>query len=169
MLGSVLHSTVAGMYLPGKYSVLVKEESSFVSPFFADDILTVTENGYGKRSLIGEYRITNRGGKGVINIKTSDRNGKVVSIKTVKDNHELMLISKKGKIIRISASNISQVGRNAQGVRIMKFDDDKLVSVARIITTNVNSNKNLIAEVAIKIITIEKDNKFWDEVRFSCG
>ena len=104
-----------------------------------DDILTVTENGYGKRSLIGEYRITNRGGKGVINIKTSDRNGKVVSIKTVKDNHELMLISKKGKIIRISASNISQVGRNAQGVRIMKFDDDKLVSVARIITTNDNA------------------------------
>src|SRR3989344_1164432 len=103
-----------------------------------DTLLTITENGYGKRSLLKEYRLTNRGGKGVINIKTSDRNGKVVSIKTVKDSHELMFISKKGKIIRTSAKDISQVGRNTQGVRIMKVDDDKLVTVARVIQNNTN-------------------------------
>src|SRR3989344_409324 len=103
-----------------------------------DTLLTITENGYGKRSLLKEYRLTNRGGKGVINIKTSDRNGKVVSIKTVKDSHELMFISKKGKIIRTSAKDISQVGRNTQVVRIMKVDDDKLVTVARVIQNNTN-------------------------------
>ncbi|MBS3149953.1 DNA gyrase subunit A [Candidatus Woesearchaeota archaeon] len=113
-----------------------------LATFDDDSLLTVTENGYGKRSLINEYRITNRGGKGVINIKTSERNGKVVSIKTVKNNHELMLISKKGKIIRVNASSISQVSRNTQGVKIMKVEDDKLVSVARIITNNDQTESN---------------------------
>lgn len=113
-----------------------------LATFDDDSLLTVTENGFGKRSLIGEYRITNRGGKGVINIKTSDRNGKVVAIKTVKDNHELMLISKKGKIIRVTAKGISQVGRNTQGVKIMKVDEDKIVSIARIILSNNETSLN---------------------------
>ncbi len=99
-----------------------------------DTLLTATENGYGKRSLIEDYRIIRRGGKGVINIKTSGRNGKVVAIKTVKDDHELMFITKKGILIRTGVSEISVVGRNTQGVRLMKLDsNDKLVNVARII------------------------------------
>lgn len=105
-----------------------------------DTLLTITENGYGKRSLVSEYRIIGRGGKGVINIKTSGRNGKVVAIKTVKDDHELMCITKNGIIIRTNASDISTIGRNTQGVRIMKIDDkDKVINLARIIN-NHNSN-----------------------------
>ncbi|MBS3108257.1 DNA gyrase subunit A [Candidatus Woesearchaeota archaeon] len=106
------------------------------------NILTVTENGYGKRTEIGEYRHIRRGGKGVINIQTSERNGDVVGIKTVKDNDEIMLISKNGVIIRVPVSDISIVGRNTQGVRIMKLDDkDKVKTIARVITEN-NHNGN---------------------------
>ena len=97
-------------------------------------LLTITENGYGKRSSISEYRLINRGGKGVINIKTSSRNGKVVGIKTVADGHELMFITKKGIIIRTTTKDVSVIGRNTQGVRLMKLKDkDKVVAVARVI------------------------------------
>ena len=102
-------------------------------------LLTVTENGYGKRSEISEYRLTNRGGKGVINIKDVNRNGKVIAIRTVADDHELMFITKKGLAIRVNVKDINVIGRNTQGVRLMKLDsNDKLVSVARIISENNN-------------------------------
>lgn len=102
-----------------------------------DALLTVTENGYGKRSLVSEYRLIKRGGKGVINIKTTGRNGKVVAIKTVKDDHELMFISKKGILMRTIVNQISTIGRNTQGVRLMKLDEnDKVINVARIINHN---------------------------------
>jgi DNA gyrase subunit A len=97
-------------------------------------ILTVTENGYGKRSTIDDYRLIRRGGKGVINIKTSDRNGNVVSIKTVFDDDEIMLITKKGITIRIPCSTITTIGRNTQGFRIMKLDeDDKVADVVKVV------------------------------------
>jgi DNA gyrase subunit A len=100
-------------------------------------LLTVTENGYGKRTEIGDYRLTNRGGKGVINIKTSSRNGKVIGIRTVMDDHELMFITKKGMITRVSAKNISTIGRNTQGVRLMKLKPgDKVMSLARVINND---------------------------------
>ena len=97
-------------------------------------ILTVTETGYGKRSTIDDYRLIRRGGKGVINIKTSDRNGNVVSIKTVFDDDEIMLITKKGITIRIPCNTITTIGRNTQGFRIMKLDaDDKVADVVKVI------------------------------------
>ncbi|MBU1245676.1 MAG: DNA gyrase subunit A [Nanoarchaeota archaeon] len=97
-------------------------------------LLTVTENGYGKRSSISDYRLINRGGKGVINIKTSLRNGKVVGIKTVADDHELMFITKNGIIIRTTTKDVSVIGRNTQGVRLMKMKEkDKVVAVTRVI------------------------------------
>jgi len=100
-------------------------------------LLTATENGYGKRTSIAEYRLINRGGKGVINIKTSERNGKVIAIRTVDEHHELMFITKKGILVRTSVSEISSIGRNTQGVRLIKLkDNDKLVNVARIINNN---------------------------------
>ncbi|MBS3095628.1 DNA gyrase subunit A, partial [Candidatus Woesearchaeota archaeon] len=105
-------------------------------------LLTVTENGYGKRSKIDEYRLIRRGGKGVINMQTSERNGNVVGIKTVKDNDEIMLITKNGVIIRVPVSDVSVIGRNTQGVRIMKLDEnDKIKTVARVIAEN-NHNNN---------------------------
>ncbi|MBD3233407.1 MAG: DNA gyrase subunit A [candidate division Zixibacteria bacterium] len=100
-------------------------------------LLTVCEHGYGKRSPISAYRITNRGGKGIINIKTSERNGKVITIKEVVDEDELMLISYKGIIVRIAISTIKPIGRNTQGVKLMNLGKgDKIVDVARIAEEN---------------------------------
>ena len=94
-------------------------------------LLTVTENGYGKRTQISEYRLISRGGSGVINIQCSERNGNVVSIKSVSDKDELMFISQKGIIIRTKAAEVSIIGRNTQGVRVMKLEEsDKLVAAA---------------------------------------
>ena len=96
-------------------------------------LLTICENGYGKRTPVEEYRLQNRGGKGIIDIKTSDRNGKVVNLLAVKDDDEVMMITKDGQIVRTNVSGISVIGRNTQGVRCIALNDgDKLVSVARI-------------------------------------
>jgi DNA gyrase subunit A len=101
-------------------------------------LLTVTENGFGKRTPIGEYRLTNRGGKGIINIKTSERNGRVVSLCAVDENDELMLISRSGIIIRIAASGIAKIGRATQGVRLINLESgDKVVDVSKVVGENV--------------------------------
>ncbi len=98
-------------------------------------LLTVTENGYGKRTIISDYRLIKRGGKGVINIKTSSRNGNVIGIKTVLPHDEVMLVTQKGVVIRVPAEGISEVGRNTQGVRIMKLrEGEKVKSVTRIVS-----------------------------------
>ena len=105
-------------------------------------LLSVTENGYGKRSNISDYRVTNRGGKGVINIKANERNGKVVTIKEVVDEDELMLITQKGIIIRQPVKQIKAIGRNTQGVKLINLDPgDKLVDVARVVKGEENNNK----------------------------
>jgi DNA gyrase subunit A len=95
--------------------------------------LTVCEYGYGKRTDIEEYRLTRRGGKGVINIKATERNGKVVAVKAVTDDDELMLITAKGILLRTDLSQIREIGRATQGVRLIRpAEDDKVVAVARI-------------------------------------
>jgi DNA gyrase subunit A len=96
-------------------------------------LLTVCEKGYGKRTDFGEYAPHGRGGLGVLNIKTSDRNGKVVALAVVRDEEELMLLTAGGMIIRTPASAISTVGRNTQGVRLMTLEaGDRLASLARV-------------------------------------
>ena len=96
-------------------------------------LLTITENGYGKRTQISEYRLINRGGSGVINIQCSDRNGSVVSICSVTDNEDIIFISKNGIIIRVPSTDISVIGRNTQGVRIMKLEvNDKVVATVKV-------------------------------------
>ena len=96
-------------------------------------LLTVCENGYGKRTPVEEYRLQSRGGKGIIDIKTSDRNGKVVNLLAVGEDDEVMMITKDGQIVRTMVGGISVVGRNTQGVRCIALNDgDKLVGVARI-------------------------------------
>lgn len=96
-------------------------------------LLTICENGYGKRTPVEEYRLQSRGGKGIIDIRTSDRNGKVVNLLAVKDDDEVMMITKDGQIVRTKVEQISVVGRNTQGVRCISLTgDDKLVSVAKI-------------------------------------
>ena len=96
-------------------------------------ILSVTEQGYGKRTELDEYRIQTRGGIGIINIQTSDRNGKVVGIAHVTDEDELMLITQQGKILRMAARDIRTIGRATQGVRLIDIEgDDRAVSIARL-------------------------------------
>jgi DNA gyrase subunit A len=96
-------------------------------------ILSVTENGYGKRTPADEYRLTNRGGKGVINVKTTARNGKVVGISQVTEESEVMLISQYGKIIRIESKFIRESGRSAQGVRLLNVEPGDRVAAAVVI------------------------------------
>jgi DNA gyrase subunit A len=96
-------------------------------------LLTVTENGYGKRSSTYEYRRTNRGGQGITNIVTSDRNGGVVASFPVTPGEALMLVTDQGKVIRTTVGDIRIAGRNTQGVTIFRVDrHEKVVSVARI-------------------------------------
>ena len=80
-------------------------------------MLTVTENGYGKRTAIDDYRVQSRGGTGIINIQTTDRNGQVVGIAFVHDDDEVMLITQQGMILRMRAGDIREIGRATQGVR----------------------------------------------------
>jgi len=116
---------------------LKKEDDKVVGMVIAETgrtVLTITENGYGKRTPIEDYRLINRGGSGVINIKTTDRNGKVAVIKSVTDEDELMLISVNGQVIRTSTKFISIIGRNTQGVTLMRMKDgDKVTDAAKII------------------------------------
>ncbi|NOX21145.1 MAG: DNA gyrase subunit A [Nitrospirae bacterium] len=96
-------------------------------------LLTVTENGYGKRTRIEEYPVHRRGGKGVITIKVNEKIGKVVGILQVTDEDEIMLITNGGKLIRTQAENISVLGRNTQGVKLMDVGEgDKVVSVGKV-------------------------------------
>ena len=98
-----------------------------------DLILSVTENGFGKRTPAESYRLTNRGGKGVINLKTTDRVGKVVGIAQVDEKSEVMLISHYGKIIRMDSTTIRESGRNAQGVRLLQLEPGDRVAAAVVI------------------------------------
>jgi DNA gyrase subunit A len=96
-------------------------------------LLTVTENGYGKRTIIDEYRRTHRGGKGIIDIKTTERNGKVVAMLQVTDAEEVMIITNKGMIIRTRVAEVSLIGRNTQGVRLidLRQEGEKVVGATR--------------------------------------
>jgi DNA gyrase subunit A len=103
-------------------------------------ILSVTENGYGKRTPADEYRLTNRGGKGVINVKTTERVGKVVAIAQVDEASEVMLISHYGKIIRMDSTTIRESGRNAQGVRLLNMEPGDRVAAAVVIAPDAEPN-----------------------------
>ncbi|HEU0264908.1 MAG TPA: DNA gyrase C-terminal beta-propeller domain-containing protein, partial [Geobacterales bacterium] len=96
-------------------------------------LFTVSERGYGKRTDLSEYRLQSRGGKGIITIKTSERNGCVVDIMQVTDDKDLMLITNEGKILRVSVGDFSVIGRNTQGVRLMGMEEgERVVAVARL-------------------------------------
>ncbi len=96
-------------------------------------VLSVSENGYGKRTGLDEYRVQSRGGVGIINIHATDRNGRVVGIAYVHDDDELMLMTQQGKVLRMVARDIRTIGRATQGVRLIDMEpDDRVVSVARL-------------------------------------
>jgi DNA gyrase subunit A len=105
-------------------------------------ILSVTENGFGKRTPADEYRLTNRGGKGVINLKTTERVGKVVAIALVDEESQVMLISQYGKIIRMDSKTIRESGRNAQGVRLLQMEPGDRVAAAVVLAPEEEPNGN---------------------------
>jgi DNA gyrase subunit A len=97
-------------------------------------VLTVCENGYGKRTAADEYRLTRRGSKGVINIKTTERNGPVVALRAVTDEDSLMLITANGILMRMPLDELREIGRATQGVRLIRVEeDDRVVAVARVV------------------------------------
>ncbi|HOL71792.1 MAG TPA: DNA gyrase subunit A [Bryobacteraceae bacterium] len=105
-------------------------------------ILSVSEKGFGKRTPLKDYRLTARGGKGVINMKTTARVGNVVSVMAVKDDTDVMIITKEGKIIRLEASEIRQAGRSTQGVRLVRMEESDRVAAACVIPEDHNGNGN---------------------------
>jgi len=96
-------------------------------------MLTVAEKGYGKRTPLAEYRITSRGGKGVVNMKTTDRNGSVVATLQVTEESDVMIITHDGKVIRVHASEIREAGRSTQGVRLLRLEDGDSVAAAAVL------------------------------------
>jgi len=115
--------------------VVVKREST---------LFIATENGFGKRSEMQDYRTMHRGGKGVITMKTSDRNGKVVNAIEVLDNDELLLVAQSGTMMRIAAADLRVIGRNTAGVRLMNLkEDDNLIDVAIIAKEEIEENGSI--------------------------
>jgi DNA gyrase subunit A len=104
-------------------------------------ILAVTENGYGKRSSVDEYRLQKRGGKGVIAIKASERNGKIIGAMQVVEDDEIMLIASSGKIIRINMQNVRVIGRNTQGVRLINLEPGEKVVAMDMVATDEEENE----------------------------
>src|SRR5215468_165423 len=96
-------------------------------------MLTVAEKGYGKRTALAEYRITSRGGKGVVNMKTTDRNGSVVATLQVTEESDVMIITEYGKVIRVHANEIREAGRSTQGVRLLRLEEDDSVAAAAVL------------------------------------
>ena len=105
-----------------------------ITPDSTTAILTVTEGGYGKRTPVGEYRIQGRGGRGIISIKTSERNGLAVGFLQVRDGDEIMLMAAQGKVLRCKVDDIREVSRNTQGVRLLDLEgeEDRVIGVARL-------------------------------------
>ena len=104
-------------------------------------MLTVSEKGYGKRTLLAEYRITSRGGKGVVNMKTTDRNGSVVAALQVTEESDVMIITHNGKVIRVHANEIREAGRSTQGVHLLRLDADDSVAAA-VVLQEENEDEN---------------------------
>ena len=103
-------------------------------------ILSVTEKGFGKRTPITEYRLQSRAGKGVINVKTADRNGKVVAVLSVSEESEMMIITQQGKITRLDASQVRETGRSAQGVKLIALEEGDQVSAAGLVEAEANGD-----------------------------
>jgi DNA gyrase subunit A len=108
--------------------------SAIASTDEKDMILSVTEGGFGKRTSVDEYRVQGRGGRGVINVKTTAKNGKVVAIMRVREDSDILVMTANGKLIRVKSTDIRMVGRATQGVRLINLDEgDKVVTAATLV------------------------------------
>ena len=124
-------SGVRGMTL-GKHDTIV--DMVVIRNTHEATVLAISENGYGKRSLVDDYREQSRGGKGVITLKTTPKTGGLIALKEVSDQDDLMVITQRGKVIRMNCGSIRTMGRNTQGVRIMRLDSDgSIAAVTRVV------------------------------------
>jgi DNA gyrase subunit A len=112
-----------------------------------DMILSVTERGFGKRTDVNEYRTQGRGGKGIINLKTTDKNGKVVSIMRVKEESDILVMTANGKLIRVRSEDIRAVGRATQGVRLINLDEDDKVTAATLVESEAKAEDEIAPTV----------------------
>ena len=131
----------------GVKGITLVEDQSVISMMLAEDegvVLIATEHGYGKRTRIEEFAKRNRGGKGVIGIQTSERNGQIIGACIVEDEDEVMLISCNGVLVRTAVNEVSTLGRNTQGVRLIRLDEgDTLVGMTRIEENDADCDPNL--------------------------
>jgi len=127
----------------GVRGIRLKQNDAVIGMVVGGDsrtLFTITANGYGKRTSINEYRLVRRGGSGVRNIICNERNGNVIAVDLVQDGDDIMVISKNGTVIRIPVSGINVIGRNTQGVRVIKLEEkDQVVAAARIPHHSINS------------------------------
>lgn len=157
----------------GVKGITLKNDDKIVSMIIVDekhDVLTVTENGYGKRTPVLEYRKTNRGGSGIINIKVTDKTANVVSLKGIYGSYDVMLVTRCGIIIRVDVNKISTIGRNTQGVKLISLDEnDRVIDVAlcdRDTSTDSSEEKESIPEAipeGIETAEAEESFKVTDE------
>jgi DNA gyrase subunit A len=124
------------------------EEGDYVVSMIAssnenDMILSVTERGFGKRTAVEEYRTQNRGGKGIINVKTTDKNGRVVAIMRVQEDADILVMTANGKLIRVRSQDIRAVGRATQGVRLINLDEDDKVTAATLVEPEAKSEEEV--------------------------
>ncbi|MGA8873528.1 MAG: DNA gyrase C-terminal beta-propeller domain-containing protein, partial [Candidatus Acidiferrales bacterium] len=118
-------------------------ESDEIRESLTSLMLTVAEKGYGKRTPLAEYRVTSRGGKGVINLKSTDRNGPVVAALQVREDSDVMIITGHGKVIRVHAAEIREAGRSTQGVRLLRLDEGDRIAAAAAILEEENGSAEL--------------------------
>lgn len=134
-----------GRVSQGVRGIKLSEDERLIGMEVIDDkveLLSVTENGYGKRTFASEYRKISRGGKGVIAMKLSERNGDIIDIKPVTDKDDLMIITDKGQVIRTTIAGISLLGRNTQGVRVIRLKEgEKVVAVEKIIDPEISESE----------------------------
>jgi DNA gyrase subunit A len=107
----------------------------------AEDVLVVSEHGYGKRSAIGDYRITNRGGKGVKTINVTDKTGKLIALKDVSDQNDLIIITQAGNVVRLPVSSLRVMGRATQGVRLINIRENDLIASVAYVEVNEEDNQ----------------------------
>ncbi|MGV8169487.1 MAG: DNA gyrase subunit A [Candidatus Nanoarchaeia archaeon] len=142
----------------GVIGIRLNDKDEVIGMILVNDktnVLTLTSNGYGKQTEASEYRLINRGGKGVRNVNLTDKTGRVVAIRDTSGNEDLMLISKQGMIIRISLKDMSVIGRNTQGVRIIKLrPGDELKSAAKIL-----NEENIAEEVSKEEHKLQEEKK----------
>ncbi|MCM3732013.1 DNA gyrase subunit A [Fictibacillus nanhaiensis] len=148
-----------GRTATGVKAITLGEDDAVVGMEVLDetqDILIVTTRGYGKRTPMSEYRLQSRGGKGIKTVNITEKNGPVVTLKTVTDEEDLMIITAKGIIIRMNISGISQMGRNTQGVRLMSMNDSNHVATVAVVEREEETEDEILDENGDPIVSEEE-------------